>query len=92
MGNYGDKVTTHADGFGNWHAVIECRDGGYGNAGQWAIDRHWDRLRAMARRAIRRELVARGDIGEGYRLRIQLVEHKQFGTGQSYRLEFAESI
>ena len=52
-------ITTHADGFGNWHARVEFPEHGYGNAGEHALERHWDTIRRSARRAIRREIVQR---------------------------------
>ena len=89
-GKYGDTVTTYADGFGLWHAVISCRDGGYGNAGEWNLDRHWSRLRAMARRAIRRELAVRSEASPDYALRLDVHGVREFGTGVVYRVEFVE--
>lgn len=47
---------TYADGFGTWHARVP--------SGPTARNR--------ARYAIRRELTARGEVGPGYRIRIEL--------------------
>ena len=55
----GSPVHTWADGFGNWHARVDFPSHGYGNAGEYALDAHWDAIRAAARRAIRAELTER---------------------------------
>lgn len=51
-----ETVTTWADGFGRWHARVNFGGIGYGPA---YLDQHIGRIRARARRAIRRELLAR---------------------------------
>lgn len=51
-----ETVTTWADGFGTWHARVNFSGIGYGPA---YLDQHIDRIRAKARRAIRREILAR---------------------------------
>lgn len=51
-----ETVTTWADGLGVWHARIDFPLPGYGPA---YLDRHIDRIRAKARRAIRREIEVR---------------------------------
>lgn len=53
------SVATWADGFGVWHARVIFPQHGYGNTGEHDLDRHWDSIRQLARRAIRREIVAR---------------------------------
>lgn len=55
----GKTVKTYADGFGVWHATVAFPDSGYGNAGDLDLDRHWNAIRAAARRAIRAEILAR---------------------------------
>lgn len=52
----GEVVTTWADGFGNWHAKVQFEPPGYGNT---HLAANIDRIRAKARRAIRREILAR---------------------------------
>lgn len=50
-------MTTWADGFGIWHARVPLTPDS----------------RNVAQRAIRRELEARGALGEGYRVRVRQV-------------------
>ena len=94
-----DTVETWADGFGVWHARILCASHGYGNAGEYALDRHWTRLRAMARRAIRRELElrdaivkpGRGSTDPAWRLNLEIVKVSEYASsGVIYALEFKE--
>lgn len=70
----GKPVTTWADGHGTWHARVEFPDTGYGNTGGLSIDRHWDSIRAAARRAIRTELEARAGLDALKPVRLD-VEH-----------------
>ena len=49
-------ITTWADGFGNWHAKVTFPYPGYGPQ---YLESNIDRIRAKARRAIRREILAR---------------------------------
>ena len=50
-----ETVTTWADAYGRWHARVDFQEGG---SPVW-LDYHRDRIRAKARRAIRREIEAR---------------------------------
>ena len=68
-----ETVTTWADSRGRWHARVDFPYPGYGDA----LAGEWDRIRAKARRAIRRELEARGEIGAGYAVRVELVRSTQ---------------
>lgn len=70
MSNELETVNTYADGYGRWHSTVTL-DGGYGPA---YLDERWSALRQKARRAIRREILARdpGTIWEGQPLRIRV--------------------
>lgn len=64
-------VSTWADGFGRWHARVQFPEPGYGRV---QVEREADRVRARARRAIRRELAAREKLGPGWKCRVQIVD------------------
>lgn len=66
-----EKTVTWADAHGRWHVRIELPSPGYGPAElkQWG-----ERLRRKARRAVRREIEARGTVGAGWRCRIEVEE------------------
>lgn len=51
-----ETVNTYADSFGVWHARVTFPEPGYGPA---HLEANNDRIRAKARRAIRREIAAR---------------------------------
>ena len=51
-----ERVSVWADGFGVWHATVAFPIPGYGPS---RLAQEWDRIRAKARRAIRREILAR---------------------------------
>lgn len=52
----GESVVTWMDGFGVWHARVAFPSPGYGPD---HLDKQVHRIRAKARRAIRREILAR---------------------------------
>ena len=68
-------VRTWADGFGRWYAAVP----GYRK-----------NPRRVARNAIRRELVARGDVGIGYRVRVEPAPDYWLTTTRAERPVFRE--
>lgn len=73
-------VSTWANGYGNWFASV-------------TLDKFTDeekvRARQRCQRAIRRELEVRGEIGTGYRLRVELMETVKLENGHT-RLTYCE--
>ncbi len=65
-----ETVTTYADGFGRWHARVQFPEPGYGPQ---YLDANIDRIRAKARRAIRREMLAREFVGHDLVVRVEVV-------------------
>ncbi|KOV84748.1 hypothetical protein [Nocardia sp. NRRL S-836] len=65
-----ETVSTWADDFGRWHALVRFAE----PLGRDALERNADRVRRRARRAIRRELAARDAVGPGWQCRVQLVD------------------
>lgn len=63
----GECVHTWANGAGVWHATVTLATPGY-NVDQWQQNR--GRVRARARRAIRREILARGEARPGWVCRL----------------------
>lgn len=71
-----EMVTTWADGFGRWHARVDLPGIGYGDY----LNSQIDRIRAKARRAIRREIRLRGsDWGNANMgpVRVEVVDSRQ---------------
>lgn len=64
-----ETVDTWANGFGVWHARVNFIEPGYGPQ---YLDSHIDRIRAKARRAIRRELLSRGAISRDWRVAVEV--------------------
>lgn len=85
-----ETLTVWANGFGVWHAKIVSKIG-FGNAGDSNIDRHIDRIRAKACRAIRREILARED-GPIHPVRVEVDEVLAYGTGVIYSITFKEKV
>jgi len=81
----GETVHTWADAFGAWHARITFPAPGYGPAHLRGEIR---RIRAKARRAIRREILARerGPI----RVRIEVTANDENSQGQMQSITFGE--
>lgn len=81
-----ETVTTWADGFGSWHARVDFPYPGYGNV---YMDENIDRIHAKARRAIRREILAReaGPIGP---VRIHVAANDQDHMGRMRSITYAE--
>lgn len=73
-------ITTWANGFGIWHASVALDK---------TTDEEKDRARRRCQRAIRRELEERGEIGYGYRLRVELKEVVKLENGRT-RLTYRE--
>lgn len=73
-------VDTWANGFGIWHASVALDK---------TTDEEKDRARQRCQRAIRRELEERGEIGTGYRLRVELKEAVKLENGRT-RLTYRE--
>lgn len=84
-----NRIRTWADGFGNWHAHITLGlpIAHADLAGQLS------KLRASARRAIRRELLARDALGNGYRIKLYQSAESQAGHREArlhLGIDFAE--
>lgn len=62
-------VVTGADAYGNWHAKVIFPAPGYGPQ---YLDENADRIRAKARRAIRREIGARQFTLDSWRCEIEV--------------------
>lgn len=62
-----EKVVTYADGSGRWFARVE-----FDKAGPAWIAQNIDRIRAKARRAIKREIAAREALSASWRCRIEV--------------------
>lgn len=84
----GESVVTWADGFGTWHARVSFPSPGYGPA---FIAAHIDRVRAKARRAIRRELVARYQLSPAYRLSIKVEANALDHLNRTHSITFVEA-
>lgn len=67
----GETVHTLADSFGVWYARITFPDGGYGPD---HLKANADRIRAKARRAIRRQILAR-EAGPIRPVRVEVVKN-----------------
>ncbi|WNY15204.1 hypothetical protein SEA_MACGULLY_102 [Rhodococcus phage MacGully] len=63
----GEQVTVWADGFGRWFARVDFPEPGYGPQ---YLDGAIDRIRAKARRAIKRAVLARGEADTGWTCRV----------------------
>lgn len=79
-----NRVETWSDGFGNWYATVHL-----------AIATPSDTLpidsvRRVARRAIRREVEARQNVGEGYRFRIRVDKTDLGADNRLYSITFRE--
>lgn len=79
-----NSVTTWADGFGRWYAKVSI---GY-PAQSDRVDSA--RLRAAARRAIRRQLAARDAMGAGWRLSVEVVANHVGADNRLYSITYAE--
>ncbi len=66
-----ETVTTWANGFGRWFAKVEFPTSGYGPQ---HLEANIDRIRAKARRAIRREINARQELTSDYFVYVQVEE------------------
>jgi hypothetical protein len=82
-------VTTWADNFGTWHAKVSDPIG-WGNAGERNITRHIPNIRQRARRAIRREILAR-ESGPIKPIEIEIEKTSDpTGTGVIFAITFRE--
>lgn len=84
-----ETVTTWADAYGRWHARIDFPFPGYGPA---HMNAHADRIRAKARRAIRRELESRGHAGEGWRCGVSVVDNSLDHLNRMQSMTYAEGM
>lgn len=84
-----ESVHTYADGFGIWHARVEFPSPGYGPG---YLDAEWSRIRAKARRAIRREILARAPRGgaPGWVCRVEVVANDLDSLNRMHSVTFAE--
>jgi hypothetical protein len=86
---HGETVTTYANGFGIWHARVDFPSPGYGPG---YLRAHGDRIRAKARRAIRREILARERDGITLRpVRVHVSHNDLNHMNQMRSLTFAET-
>lgn len=67
-----ESVTWWADSFGRWHVKVAFPGRGYGPD---TLQAEGDRIRAKARRAMRREISARQTVGPGWRCAIEVAEN-----------------
>lgn len=82
-----ERVKVWADGFGRWHAEVSFPSPGYG---PHHLDQHWSRIRAKARRAIRREILAREN-GPIKPVRIKVADNYLNSFNQMTRVDFIEA-
>lgn len=82
-----ETVETWADGFGIWHARINFLDHGYGPQ---FLDGQVDRLRAKARRAIRREVIAREGYHPDMRITVKVEELKLDSLNVAHSITYVE--
>lgn len=80
-----NKIHTYADGFGVWYAEVTI---GY-PAPSDAINS--DSIRASARRAIRREVEARGHVGAGYQFRLEVFKNRLGADNRLYSITYREA-
>lgn len=75
-----ETVTTWADGFGRWHArvTVPGADSAY-------LREHASRIRAKARRAIRREITVRDTVGPRWRCAVEAVPTPDTAQYVTYR-------
>lgn len=84
----GYSIHTYANGYGVWCARITFPNGA-GNTG--AGERLIANALAAARRAIRRELIARGNGSTLPALRYELIANSSYGSGALSSLTLAET-
>ena len=82
-----EMVATWADAHGRWHAKITLPGLGYGPS---YLESRWDSIRRKARRAIRREIMARQSVGNGWRCRIEVVDGRLSHLNTALSFTFAE--
>lgn len=88
----GKPVDVFTDAFGRYHATVTFPDSGYGNYGELNIERHWDSIRAAARRAIRKAILD-NEVAPGTEIapvRIEVVKTGVYGSNVWYSVTFAE--
>lgn len=81
-----ERVTVWADGFGQWHAKVTFPDDGYGPA---FLAANIGRIRAKARRAIRREIAARQGPGR-FTVRVFVKANQLDHMNVMHSITFAE--
>lgn len=83
-----ERVHTWANGFGTWHARVTFPIPGYGPQ---FLAMETDRIRNKARRAIRREIVAR-EGGPVAPTRVKLVDTRTDSLGRIWAVTYAEDV
>ncbi len=81
-----ERVHTWADSFGVWHARVEFPGAGYGPT---HLEGQITRIRAKARRAIRREVAARQG-AQRFTVRVQVVGNDLDHLNRMRSIEYAE--
>jgi len=79
-----NKIETFSDGFGVWYAEVTI---GYPAPSDMINS---DSLRASARRAIRREVEARQNVGAGYRFRLEVFRNRLGADNRLYSITYRE--
>lgn len=87
--NKDETVTTWANAFGRWHARVDFPAPGYGPG---YLDGHVDRIRAKARRAIRREIGQREQLPRNYRVSVIVEDNDLDHMNRMRSLTFAEKV
>lgn len=80
-----NRIRTWADGFGRWYAEVTL--GTAQDAGNFDSTN----LRSAARRAIRRELASRGDLGDGYSVRVEVYSNEVCSVNHLHAITYREA-
>jgi hypothetical protein len=85
----GETVKVYANGFGRWHARVTFPAPGYGPS---HLDGEIDRIRARARRAIRRAVTERGESGPGWVCRVEVAATDQDSLNVTHSITYREKV